>query len=539
MGATTEPGHCPAVDATHVMPRKAIALVGGFFLLYLSWQAFHWIPGNPSQVGDLFLILIDVAAVFACWRASRRCSAVSRLRWFWLLVALAIAGQLVGDTTVAAYDFVGVEVPFPSPADLFYLSTYPLMLAALLCVPVAPTSRTQRVRLGLDIATVLGAGAMVIWYFVLKQVVLEGGTSALAVGTSVAYPMGDIALVAGLGVVLLRWSPPTLRRPLSLITVGLAMFIVADVVYAYLSFHGGYSVGGPLDTLYIGALALFALAGASQRKAQPGTAETAVPTREQSEQRVGWLPFAALAVGSLVVITAVWGEDFISPVSIVLSAIGLASLIAIRQYVTQKEMLRLQRNLRQAQEELVVLASYDALTKTANRRVIGQILDKEVERASRYERDLSVLFLDIDHFKAINDSVGHASGDRVLAEFASVLKSGLRPNDTLGRWGGEEFLAILPETGGAEAGQAAERARAQVETHNFMLTDRNELTCSIGVASFSADAGDSAMLVELADRAMYEAKRSGRNRVVITPHRNGLEPASPMTKDQRHAVFSG
>ena len=181
---TTGTGHCPTVDATRVMPRKAIALVGGFFLLYLSWQAFHWIPGNPSQVGDLFLILIDAAAVFVCWRASRRCSAVSRLRWFWLLVALAIAGQLAGDTTVAVYDFAGVEVPFPSLADLFYLSTYPLMLAALLCVPVAPTSGTQRVRLGLDITTVLGAGAMVVWYFVLKQVVLEGGTSALAVATS-------------------------------------------------------------------------------------------------------------------------------------------------------------------------------------------------------------------------------------------------------------------------------------------------------------------------------------------------------------------
>jgi hypothetical protein len=212
------------------MPRKAIALLGGFLLLYLSWQALHWIPGSTPQVGDLFFIPIDVAAVFACWRASRRCSAIARLRWFWRLVAMAIAGQLAGDSIIAVYGFADVGVPFPSLADLFYLSTYVLMLAALLRVPVAPTSRTQRVRLGLDIATVLGAGAMVIWYLVLKQVVLEGGPSAFQVATSIAYPMGDIALVAGLGVVLLRWSPPTLRRPLSLITVGLSMFIAADVV---------------------------------------------------------------------------------------------------------------------------------------------------------------------------------------------------------------------------------------------------------------------------------------------------------------------
>ena len=535
------PGHCLAVDAIQVMPRKAIALVGGFLLLYLSWQAFHWIPGNTSQVGDLFFIPIDAAAVFACWRASRRCSAVARLRGFWLLVALAIASQLAGDTTIAVYGFAGVEVPFPSLADLFYLSTYALMLAALLRVPVAPTSPTQRVRLGLDIATVLGAGAMVIWYFVLKQVILEGGPSAFQVATSVAYPMGDIALVAGLGVVLVRWSPPTLRRPLSLITVGLSMFIAADVVYTYLSLHGGYSVGGPIDTLYMGALALFTLAGASQKKVSPGTAESTVPTREQSEQRVGWLPFAALAVSSLVLITATWKDAVAPQVSIVLSAIGLASLIAFRQYVTQKEMIRLQRDLRQAQAELVVLANYDALTKTANRRVIGQILDKEVERALRYGRDLSVLFLDIDHFKAINDSLGHAGGDRALAEFASVLKSGLRPNDTLGRWGGEEFLVILPETGDEEASQAAERARAQVETHNFLLTGCSQMTCSIGVASYPAEATDPAMLIDLADQAMYEAKRAGRNRVVSTPHQNGpeSEPAISNTKAQRQAVLSG
>jgi diguanylate cyclase (GGDEF)-like protein len=489
-------------------------LLGGYVLFYLSWHAFHWIPGNTLQVGELFFIPIDAAAVFTCWRASRRCSVVPPLRWFWLLVALAIAGQLAGDATIAAYGVADAEVPYPSLADLFYLSTYPLLLAALWRVPVAPSTRAQRIKLGLDIATVLGAGVMVIWYFVLKQVVSEGGPSALQVVTSTAYPMGDIILVAGLGIVLLRWSPPVLRLSLSLITIGLAMFIVADVGYAYLSFHVGYSAGGLIDTLYVGALALFSLAGASQKTVDLGAAESAVPTREQSERRVGLLPFAALAVGSLVLITAMWGEDFVSQVSIVLFAIGLASLIAFRQYLTQKDMIRLQRELREAQVELSLLADQDVLTKAANRRVIGQVLDNEVERAFRYGRELSLLFLDIDHFKEINDTLGHANGDRVLADFASVLKTVLRPNDTLGRWGGEEFLVILPETGGAEAGRAAERAREQVENHNFMLTDQSRLTCSIGVASYPAEATDPAMLIDLADRAMYEAKRLGRNRVV-------------------------
>jgi hypothetical protein len=102
----------------------------------------------------------------------------------------------------------------------------------------------------------------------------------------------------------------------------------------------------------MGAMALFTLAAASQKKVSPGTAESTVPTREQSEQRVGWLPFAALAVGSLVLIKAIWDEAFVSQVSIVLFAIGLVSLVAFRQYLTQREMIRLQRDLRQAQAEL-------------------------------------------------------------------------------------------------------------------------------------------------------------------------------------------
>ena len=416
-------------------PRRAIALAGAYLLLYLSWQAFRWIPGSASQIGNLFFLPIGAAATFACWKASRRGWAVAYVRWFWRFLALAIACELAGDTTIAAYSLAGAKVPFPSLSDVFYLCVYPLILLALLQVPVAPASHTQKVRLGLDFAAVIGAGAMLIWYLVLKQVVVEGGVSPLQMATSVAYPIGDLVLVAGIGVALLRWSPPTLRRPLSLIAAGLAMFIAADVVYSYSQLHGGYSGGGPIDILWIGALSLFAIAASLQAPVQDGTVETFVPSREQSEERVGWLPFAALAVGSLILISAMWGDAFIPRISIVLFAIGLAALIAARQYVTQKEMIRLQHELREAQAELILLASRDTLTATANRRVIGEALSSEVERATRYHHDLSVLFLDIDHFKAINDGLGHSAGDRVLAEIASVLKSCLRPNDTLGRWG--------------------------------------------------------------------------------------------------------
>jgi diguanylate cyclase (GGDEF)-like protein len=508
------------------MPRKAIASLGAFLLLYLSWQAFRWIPGGMAQVGDAFFLPMGAAAVLSCWAASRRCARVERLRWFWRLMALALAAQLIGDTAMAVHDFGGGEIPFPSPTDLAYVSFYPLVLLALLWVPVAPATRAQRQRLALDLAAVLAGGAMVIWYLMLAPTVTEGGQSTLQMLTSVAYPVGDLGLLAGLGLVLLRWSPAILRQPLSFIAAGLTMFIVADVVYSYALLHGGYRAGGPIDTLWVAALALFALAAASQKAARPGAPETVVPTREAAEQPTSWLPFAALAVGSLILLSAERGEKFVPGFSLVLAAVGLAALIATRQYVTQKEMNRLQRELREAHDELAALASHDELTSTTNRRASEVTLADEIERARRYGRDLSVLFLDIDRFKAINDSLGHAAGDRVLAEFASTVESCLRPVDTLGRWGGEEFVAVLPETGAEAATRVAERIRAQVEAHRFPLEDGKDLTCSIGVGSFPGDACDGAALIDVADRAMYEAKRLGRNQVVAAGHTALLlEPA--------------
>jgi diguanylate cyclase (GGDEF)-like protein len=500
------------------MPRKATIGLGAFLLLYLSWQLFRWIPGDVARIGDAFFLPVGVIAVLACWSASRRCVEVKRLRWFWRLMALAITAQLAGDTTMAVYDFGGGEVPFPSPADLAYLSFYPLMLLALLRVPVAPTSRTQRTRLTLDLVTALVAGGMVIWHLVLAQTLMEGGRGTLQMLTSVAYPVGDLVLLAGLGVVLLRWSPPILRRPLSSIAAGLALFIAADLVYSYAQLHGGYEAGGAIDTLWIAALALFALGATSQRGTLFEARETTVPTREVSERRVSWFPFAALAIGGLILISAESGQAFIPGMVLVLAAVGLTALIAARQYVTQKEMIRLQSELREAHDQLAELANHDALTSVANRRSIEVTLVDELERAHRYERNLSVLFLDIDHFKAINDSRGHASGDRVLAEFASVVKSCLRPTDTVGRWGGEEFVAVLPETGAEEGMCVAERIRACVESHRFPLEAGGGVTCSIGAGCLPDDATDVAGLIEVADGAMYEAKRQGRNQVIAANH---------------------
>jgi diguanylate cyclase (GGDEF)-like protein len=161
-------------------------------------------------------------------------------------------------------------------------------------------------------------------------------------------------------------------------------------------------------------------------------------------------------------------------------------------------------------------AELDALTGTLNRRSIDQWLTRQFASHSR-ERSLSLLFVDIDHFKRINDLYGHACGDHCLRMVAAALRTALRPQDVLGRYGGEEFIALLPECDVATARGAAERLRLAVEDCEIEWQgNRLRLSVSIGVAT--RDPGEQAAeLLDRADRALYVAKRAGRNRVSVSP----------------------
>lgn len=164
---------------------------------------------------------------------------------------------------------------------------------------------------------------------------------------------------------------------------------------------------------------------------------------------------------------------------------------------------------------LTELAMRDGLTQLFNHRTFYALLEKEVARTQRYEIPLSVLMLDIDRFKHVNDSYGHVAGDRILAELGQVISQQVRQLDSVCRYGGEEITVILPETGAEEAMQMAERIRCAIEQHRFDIGHgRNTgITVSLGVASLAAQQTTAEKLVAMADQALYAAKEGGRNRV--------------------------
>jgi diguanylate cyclase (GGDEF)-like protein len=164
-------------------------------------------------------------------------------------------------------------------------------------------------------------------------------------------------------------------------------------------------------------------------------------------------------------------------------------------------------------------ATVDEKTGLANYRVFFKKLREEWERSERYTLPLSVVMLDLDDFKRVNDTVGHLAGDRVLREFAMLVSGGARGTDLPARYGGEEFAMILPHTDRTRAERVAERVRAAVAEFTFLEPDRAlRLTVSAGVSTAAAGSGiDSAeQLVASADRALYAAKAAGKNRVVVS-----------------------
>jgi diguanylate cyclase (GGDEF)-like protein len=163
------------------------------------------------------------------------------------------------------------------------------------------------------------------------------------------------------------------------------------------------------------------------------------------------------------------------------------------------------------------IAIYDTLTNLYNRRYFEERLEVEAQKSFFSDTSLSLVMMDIDHFKRVNDTLGHTEGDKVLCKIASLLKASVRKKDTVARYGGEEFILVLPEAGLEESSMISERIRRLVESTPFEVGQAQiNLTVSLGISNFpSHHARTKEELVRMADLALYDAKRGGRNRVRI------------------------
>ena len=258
----------------------------------------------------------------------------------------------------------------------------------------------------------------------------------------------------------------------------------------------------------------------------------AIPLRANASV-LGWIMVAYCAVSLVRIPIALFVESpetfyapgqYLSWLFLVYQMLGIGMAFALLLLVNNRLLTDLESDIAIRQQvenalhtlnaELKNQATTDQLTKIANRRHLTSVLDHEVERMKRYGVQLAVIMMDIDHFKSINDRFSHQAGDSVLVGIGAILAGHIRAVDTAGRWGGEEFMIVCPETDATGAAQLAELLRQLIEAQDFALPDR--VTASFGVAAGRPGMTAEDLLKE-ADEALYHAKATNRNRVVIGP----------------------
>ncbi|MGM8365445.1 sensor domain-containing diguanylate cyclase [Virgibacillus sp. W0181] len=223
---------------------------------------------------------------------------------------------------------------------------------------------------------------------------------------------------------------------------------------------------------------------------------------------LGWIPFHPGLYENLAAFAFGFEAIFLS------LALGDKINLIKKEMNNQLEVKVQERTiqLEEAKQRLEKLANTDRLTNIPNRMSLDFELDKQMEKAKINGTPLSIILIDVDHFKAVNDQFGHQFGDTVLKETASILQGSIQKTDVIGRWGGEEFLVISPNTGSAEALKLAERLRQHLESHSF--GEVAQTTASFGVATYIE--GDTHQtLLSRCDKALYNAKEKGRNLVFV------------------------
>ncbi|MFC1521447.1 diguanylate cyclase [Elusimicrobiota bacterium] len=247
---------------------------------------------------------------------------------------------------------------------------------------------------------------------------------------------------------------------------------------------------------------------------------------DEGQQITQWATIATFAAVSLV--TILLALSILKPLNALLNGVGriMSGDLNFEMPITSGDEVgkltqafnSMTTNLREKQEQLVQETITDELTGIYNFRYFQELIKKELERARRYKRPLSVLIVDIDHYKHYNDTQGHEMGNVILKMIAQTLKETLRTEDTLSRYGGEEFGVLLPDTSTEQGFVVAERLRFNIESAPFPGEEKQplgKLTVSIGGATFPDNAETTQALIEYADQALYKSKSDGRNKLTF------------------------
>ncbi len=484
-------------------------------------------------------------ASWCCWSTWRRDVRDGRPPgvWLWrLLLFVGVTGWACGQGAWSWYQLVeGQPMPSPSLADVGYFTLPLFAVPAVLALPSTSPSdrepgasglalggRRARLLLALDALVIVGSLFVLAWSTSLGAAVHAGAPTAAEFAVAVGYPLTDLVMVV-IVLLIAVFRRPRHPQVLLLLGAGLVALSASDSAFLYLVSRGAADMPPIYDVGFIVGPVLLGLAALAP---EPATRPGAVGGRARDATWFMLLPYLPLGgIGLLVVVQQVTGTtvDAVETYGL----IALAGVVVVRQLLTLVQNLDLLRRVRDGQERLHHQAFHDWLTGLPNRALFRERLERAVERHGSGGRGLAVLFFDLDDFKEVNDTLGHAAGDELLKVVAQRLRRGVGEGDTVARLGGDEFAVVLAPD--ATGGRRAEPPTATCERLLAALGRPIALGSTSVVTRSSAglvvvQPGDRGITADLvlhqADAAMYTAKRAGKGHLVtyLSGAGNGPSP---------------
>jgi diguanylate cyclase (GGDEF)-like protein len=450
-------------------------------------------PKLVDPISSLGLIVISLITAGFGFNIASNKTFFLPVRRAWTFFAIGSLSGAIAETIWFYYYYILVTNPSISVADLFYLLTFPLILLGILSLPYASLNREQRLLLNVDMVIVVLVAALFLWHFVLVDLIKQG-VRGLPGLVSIAYPIADLVILSGL-VSLLQQTIRGIGRMIVLFfALGIGLSILADILFAAYKTFNVSEGSAPLDLLWLvsrWAILVAAIWQTNQTKVEEKQSESFSPLLRTNLLYIAVLLGMGLAFFELESVL----QSNLNLYGTLFGAFGITVLVLVRQYIFLQDNRRLH-------EELEHLATSDPLTGIANRRFFEETLAREIKRAQRYQRQLSLLMIDIDNFKNYNDQHGHPMGDKLLQDCAHLFRALLRDSDLVARYGGDEFVVILPEISVEQGKFVADKLRKiKIGT----LASEEEIAISIGCAAFQQDM-TAASLLELADQDLYRQK---------------------------------
>ncbi len=459
------------------------------------------VVANAAQLGAAVLATVASAVVV------RRHDPPERR--VWLLVTIACACWAAGQLYWCYVEIIlGQQMPAVSAADILFLAFIVLMVIA-----VAPTGlRGDRLGTLLD-AFVIGMALFTISWSTTINEVAQSPAEPLVLIINLAYPCGDIVVLT---MVMLNVSRRAAQRSsLTALAVAMGLIAVSDGFYVYLSSSDAFASGSVIGLGWIAGFGMIGCAAAASPDA-PATAHGRGPAGavRGGAGQVSMLPYVPLVLALIVVGVSRLNSvvDRISGIALVLTFLGVLA----RQYLTIRDNITLTRDLERREGELARQAFQDVLTGLPNRALFTDRAAHALEQHRRSMRPLALMFVDLDDFKAVNDTLGHPMGDQLVIRVAERLRGAIRSSDTVARFGGDEF-AVLAEGEDTDAVGLGARLMESLRPPFGLGKEQLSIGASIGIAEVTATQ-PTPLLDELfsrADIAMYAAKRAGKGQVAI------------------------